>query len=589
MGITRIQVDNLLAVKSVDLNLKKPITIIAGRNGSLKSSIRDAIHSAITREPIRGLKKKDELGQLVHDGQKAGGALVIFDNDADNAFGFNMPKGDYVGPEITEAMRISLDGQRFVTMTPDERRTFLRGLSKQKMSSAMVKDRLLKLGVAETKADAVLPLLRTGWESASKQASTYASDAKRDWCKTTSSKAYGSKIAEAWAAELPDMPAGDAAELEKKIAELDAGAATMHESLGAIKTAANVSINNAARRQALSESSGKVADLAKQLELAKQEVAKFEPQVVALRERAKGGARTGLIHDMADFIDREYKEIGDEASALLERYKAEHGNIGGKKADTEAQSRLPEHEAGLQVLQNRAKNLQRDLDAATQAKDQYDALAPAEDAVDASAEIAEVSALIENAKAQRVALMNQKLDIDACIKNRAEVEIKNKQAKAYHADVVAWTLVADQLAPDGIPAELLKAALEPVNKVLHQAAEDTGWPRVVIQDDMSIVAGGRALQLQSKSFIWRASAMIAQAVSELSGLKVLMLDEFDILDLPARGELLEWLDILVENELIDSAILFGTLKALPEGLADSIAAFWVEDGGVVGTENKAAA
>jgi len=72
--------------------------------------------------------------------------------------------------------------------------------------------------------------------------------------------------------------------------------------------------------------------------------------------------------------------------------------------------------------------------------------------------------------------------------------------------------------------------------------------------------------------------MLAEAISRLSGLGVLVLDRFDVLDLQGRGDLIAWLDGLVEPGEIQSAILFGTLKSLPTGLPDAFEAIWIDQG-----------
>jgi hypothetical protein len=68
---------------------------------------------AICQDDVRGVTTKKEFGKLVHGEAKAGGAVVTMDDDADKTFAFNLPKGEFVGPEITEAMRVALYGQRF--------------------------------------------------------------------------------------------------------------------------------------------------------------------------------------------------------------------------------------------------------------------------------------------------------------------------------------------------------------------------------------------------------------------------------------------------------------------------------------------
>lgn len=590
MKITAIQADNLLGIKSVNVKLETAVTLFAGRNGSGKSSIQEAVRMAICQDNVRDVTTKKEFGKLVHGDAKAGGAAITIDGDADKSFAFNMPKGDFSGPEISESMRIALNGQRFARMNADERRTFLFGLTKLKPNAETVKARMLseKWGCEEVKVEAVLPLLRTGFPGACDHAKSKATESKGAWRQITGGT-YGALKALEWEAPLPDMPEGDLADLVTTVAGLDRNIAAMTENLGTIKNIARTAQETAAKRANLADAAGKVPGLAAQLEQAKADLAEYLPKVEALRQRAAGTARVGLVHDMAAYLSdiTDLAEVS-EGQRLLARYEAEHGKLGAK-VDTGAQTILPEHEKGLLVMQNRVKNLQRDLDSATQAKGQYDALAPADDVGDASAEIAEVEGLLQSARAQRMKLENDRLNIVTATAARDAAATKTKQALAHHNDVVAWTKVADALAPDGIPAEMLLAALQPVNAALEQAAIDTEWMQVVIAPDMDITAAGRPYQLLSESEQWRTDAMIAQVVAELSGLRILMLDRFDVLDMPGRVQCLEWLDSLAFNDIIDTVLLFGTLKALPDNLADTITAYWVEGGHIAGAREQAAA
>ena len=97
----------------------------------------------------------------------------------------------------------------------------------------------------------------------------------------------------------------------------------------------------------------------------------------------------------------------------------------------------------------------------------------------------------------------------------------------------------------------------------------------------------RAYNLLSESEKWRCDAMLAAAVAQLSGVRMLVLDRFDVLDLPGRADLIAWLDILAADGDIDTALVFGTLKALPAQLPDTIAAHWIADG-VLGQLREAA-
>jgi len=601
MRPTEIQADNVLAIKSINLKLERPNTLICGRNGTLKSSIFDVMSMALAHTPMRAVTEKQHYGLLVHDGAKAGGGMVVIDGDVENTRQFNLPKGEFTGPEIPAAMRVALNGQNFASMSADERRVFLCTLTKVRPTPAIVEPLLLAAFPSseisengkqfKALVDEVMPMLRSGFQAACDYAKEQAAGHKRDWCKTTGAKTYGAKIAEAWAAPVPDVPAGDIEGMKRSQGEIDARIATLNQSIGSIKQATDQVLADVAARMKLATEAGKVESLQGQIETTAAELAAYEPKVVALRERAKGVARVGLVHDQARFIAGLVANDAAVAVAqakLVAAYHKEHGALGNGEPDAEAQTALPDHEKGLIVLQNRLANLKRDLATATAAKAQYDVLAPAAEAVDSTAELDEINGLLAQAKQEKQDVTNKILDIQAAIKNRADAIQKNEAAAIQHGLVGMWLTIAEQLAPSGIPMQLLKKALEPVNKVLHQASVDTDWPRTIINEDMSITCGGRLYQLQSESFRWRADAMIAEMVAEISGLKFVMLDRVDVLDMHGRGELLGWLDMLVEVGAIDGSMSFATLAKIPApgALPGSFEAFWVEDGTI--TEKTAA-
>ena len=153
---------------------------------------------------------------------------------------------------------------------------------------------------------------------------------------------------------------------------------------------------------------------------------------------------------------------------------------------------------------------------------------------------------------------------------------------------MAWDALAEALGPNGIPAELLAKALGPINERLAQSAADTTWPTVTIDGEMAVLLGGRPYALCSESERWRADAMLAEAITNLSGCGLLVLDRADVLDPASRGDLLAWMGVLAENNEIGTALLFATLKGLPASLPGGIEAHWIEGGTVVAELAEAA-
>lgn len=174
------------------------------------------------------------------------------------------------------------------------------------------------------------------------------------------------------------------------------------------------------------------------------------------------------------------------------------------------------------------------------------------------------------------------LDTQEQLNTLLELSCQNKratgdkaQAAAYHRDVAEWCRIADALAPDGIPGEILSDRLKPLNDRLKASAQCLQAPQVQIMPDLSIRVEGRPYSLQSKSAKWRTQAMIAEAIAHQAQCGVLLLDEIDILDMHYRERLLIWAQDLITD--YSTIILVGTLKALPE-LEYPFTTHWLEQG-----------
>jgi hypothetical protein len=155
---------------------------------------------------------------------------------------------------------------------------------------------------------------------------------------------------------------------------------------------------------------------------------------------------------------------------------------------------------------------------------------------------------------------------------------KTRAAAENHQHLKDWLKIADALAPDGIPGELLSDAIKPFNDRLRATASATGWAQVAVDPDMSVRIGGRLYSLCSESARWRADASLAEAIAHVSGLSLIALDRMDVLDMGNRSTLLRWLHGLATAGEIDTALIFATLKGLPTLPGDTFQAFWMERG-----------
>lgn len=591
MKIDSIHVSHFLGCAAVDVRTRQTVQLFAGKNGAGKSSLRDAIALALTGDLGRVSLKK-EAPALIRDGADLA-VCQVMDVDGDeyqvsiNRSGkINDSRGNR---PADPTLAYVLDAQRMARLDATERRAFLFGLMGVKMGQAEIAKRLQARGCEAAKIERVLPLLRTGFDAASKEAKAKATEAKGAWRQVTG-EAYGSEKAKTWRAAVPPYDAKAAADLATQLQHLDVAFESWQQKIGGLVAEET---RRAALRQklpALQQHALRIDRIEAKLATDTQSLAEWEADLVKTEAAAGGAPRVGLVHDLATALtdlmtgqeapadDGPAAEAWDAALTTLERYAAEHGAVYAPAGDDAARARLPSVRSSRDLMASAVANDKRDLAAAQQAQAEADAITAELAEVFDAAGLAEAREQVDKLKADRAAMV-KRLDELKSIKALVDgAEAKTKGAAQHHADVAAWDAIGDALAPDGIPAEILAEAIGPFNARLASTAVDTDWPAVTVASDMAITAGGREYRLLSESERWRVDAALAEAVAHLSGARLLVLDRFDVLDLPGRSELLGWLDTLADAGEIDTALVFGTLKALPANLPESIGAHWIENG-----------
>jgi hypothetical protein len=211
MKIKSIKIANFEGLRTADMQLHAPITMVSGKNGTGKSSLRDAVVMALSGQPTRVSLKKD-YGQLVAEGSKAGSIeLHLTDGRRSETA---LPDGGtkFFGNQIEDAdkaragLPFVLTPASFAAAPADGRRTALYALTGCAGGTDEAQKRLLERGAAQDKIDAILPLVSVGFPEAEKHAKQRATEAKGAW-RAVTGETYGDKKAEGWEAAKPQwMP-----------------------------------------------------------------------------------------------------------------------------------------------------------------------------------------------------------------------------------------------------------------------------------------------------------------------------------------------------------------------------------------------
>ena len=584
MRTNSINVSNFLRVKQANIEFERPVVLVAGPNGNGKSSLAEAVRMAFTEEPTR-VKNKKDYEKLVHDGEKIG-SINITHSQGETSF--VVPKGKGEGQITHGAMNCCLDSNLFARLGPQERREFLLKLTGVKLTPKFVVDALITRGVNKEKADQVIPLLSGGIATAQTEAQAKARDAKVVW-KNTTGETYGSEKAEGWKAEVPEFDQDKINVLTENIEELQKQIDETNQAIGAVQSPGE-NIEELQKQLAAAREKGtQYARIQDKLLVDEAQLVEWQEKVDQAKAAAKG-KREGLIHELAFALadlTNEQQPLGTEretyqkAITLLCTYEDHHGPIEEQFNESLA-AKLPEYQRAFELINNSVNNGKRDLaaaDAAAQLALQIEekiALAK-----DSQAQTEQLAALRTKLAELRAELKTKETARDQEVqKMRAadQAGLRTEQATAAHEDVKAWEEISNALKPDGIPSELIGSALEPFNSMLTEFSLVADWPTVRMYDDMGIGFGDHEYPLCGESHQWRADTLITCAIAAISGIKFVVLDRFDCLDLQGRADALALIDDLIANADLECALILATLKSKPTGLPDHVQAEWIEGG-----------
>lgn len=580
MRITKIEITNFQGLRHAALDVSAPVLLVAGHNGAGKSSLLDAIAMAFNGQPRRVSLKK-EMDKLVSEGAKKGEAHVTFlDNGGDEQTAWVMlPTGKSAPLADSPFLPYVLDASLFASLDSKERRKVLFELSGASASPAEVGKRLEAKGLDLKLFEKVKPLLRTGFPAAVEQAKAYASEARGAW-KAITGENYGSEKAVDWAPELVATVVTDeqVAEARDALQLLESDLAEAQQALGASKQARQAADGRAQRITKLRELVDLEPRRRNKLTTDEQNQDEWSEKVMAAEL-----ASAGSVPHQPLTCPHCQGAVDLQAGTLVVHQPP------AQIADAEAARRLPEYREYLASAQRAVANSQRDLDECLAAGEQIKAL----EAESASAPTAEAIANGEQAinelRQTRDASRAKLVALQEALEAAAQREASIAKAQAAHQDVVAWTGMADALSPTGIPAEILADAIGPVNDTLKRLSGIAGWSPVQISADIDVTFGGRLYGLLSESERWRCDAVIALTIATMSCLRLVLLDRFDVLDLPSRGHAIALIRAVTFDREIDSVVIAGTLKEQMGKTPEWLQAVWIDGGHIAGHEHQAAA
>ncbi|MGP5352490.1 AAA family ATPase [Pseudomonas helleri] len=575
MRIETVYVENFQGLRHANLTLSAPITMVCGLNGAGKSSLKEAIGLALGESARISLKK--DWGKLVTEGEKKAQIIVGHDGVASS---ITLPNGKADRTEVAgqEYLPYVLNPEAFAKLDDKARRSLLFALTKSSGKPAVVVEKLLARGADAAKVEKIKPLLLSGFNAAMEQAKTYTSESRGAW-KSLTGEAYGSDKADGWMVTIEPLAEGVPEVTQEDLAQAlaDYNSAVDHISkgdqyLGEQRAQRKNSDNAATKKAALEEVFSQLPRRKAKLDATNTDLQSWKEKIASAQVKLNAhsgeascdcpgcGVKLKVVGKGIELFKGKTADLNKQAAAKLELQKA-----------TEAYNLMLRTQTNDQKAVAESEQAGRDLEAlaASTGEEVTDAM------IQRTVDAIQVQRNLRDAANAKVEAMRERIDLIA------NAEQKARQASEYHADVKAWELVAKALAPDGIPGEILAGALEPINKSLAKLSTIAGWPVVSIATDMTITAAGRLYTLLSESERWRCDALIGLAIAIASGLRLIVLDRFDVLLPAVRAQLLGSLINLAKSGDIETAIVCGSLKEKPARLPPEINAVWIE-GGVAG-------
>ncbi len=543
MRISHINLSHVLNHHALNVAVQPDtrVLLVCGGNGAGKTAIAQSVKLALTGALVRGVRFKNQLSELVTLGEKDGIASVtVMDGSEEKTFRLNLRYGNYSGEAPTfTGDPLSLDPEDFIALDTNERRRTLFRMAGIKVKPEDIVQDLVKAGHALDHVQRIAPALRHGFESASSEAKTAATEARGGW-KVITGETYGSTKGEHWKATPPKLDVTEPVDvLQRRVNECREALEVNRQELTDLRQAAQA-------HQAVADARGDYERLDKNRAALKKldaKAAKLKKELDALRNDAQqSGGQTCACPACGVML------YWNEKGTLREWDKAKP-----EVDPPKAYEAMQEKEAEIAAVTRQVAKQQQAIANGEAVAKLIDNL-PSEPAPGAARE---AEGLVRKAESELVLLQ---ADLDAAKGGEqaiSQADERTAKAATLHAEVSGFSELATALQE--LPGKYIASALTGVQELLDEASEAFDH-KVTIGTDMQLRYGQIPYWLASESQQWRMQAAMGYALGVIGGSGIMVLDRFDVLEPRARGPVLKWLSGQTKMQVL----LCGTLKEAPK-------------------------
>lgn len=581
--LTKLDIEGFLRVPYASIDLTgAAIHAFYGLNEHGKSSIAEAVRF-VYRGVSPRISKKGDFDMLVTNGKRTGSVELV---DADTPVRRNVKDAKLTTRASLNFddlhVDIQLGAEPFGYSDPNRLRPLLLELFKAKADENTVKERLVAKGVNADVLALAMPLIKkVGFSVAHDQAKGKKSEATGAWRNITG-ESYGHVKAETWRPALLDEPLPTDEEVTRMEGEVKR-LTDMRDSYQTALTAARTTLQLAG---AVSDGTT-VEDAEAALSVATDNLRECQEQVAATEDRYKKA-----IADDEDKLRAAERALIDAKNSATQltcpccNQALQIVMVGGEPVleraviEREGAANVAKAAADVnnarQALQARKQGRDTTMAALNAARGQaQDAVQQERNTVDNAKKLQHLPKVTQGELEEIQAELNlvngplgnaQKILDDLQLKRKhfGEAQEDEKSAKDQHRLAQQWALVEEACGPTsaGIPAELVGRITQPMNTAIAHIADLWGTYSVMITPDMQVQSGdGMPYTLMSESAKWRADSMIQLALAQLTSLKVVVIDRFDIA--LARSSFFDMLSMYTQENQDVTVLAFGTLKNTP--------------------------
>ena len=584
--LKHLSVTNFMALEKLELEFTAPIQIFAGQNEAGKSSIRDSILWLFTGT-ARGLKTHSDQAALIKEGSKFTEVSALL---ADGR-GFTRRKtaktaaqvmGDI--PEIGLAPALLFDPYTFLAMEEGARRELLfKVIPNLSPTEQNVFDRISRWpAVEETVAGGTEPLAII--KSIAKMAASHGFPGAEKECVAKRREAKRVRDEYKGATEPEKILAIDGDEYDIPTLNLPAIEATLKDlqkekdDFLRQKGAGEARVLRLATVQAKLEkigipavpdttAIGKLEDdiqaTKKAMEVNAQEIKKatvksqtFPATCPAITLEKVSCPKAGQKVGAEPTVPGVLEALNQNLNGLVKKLETSMAEQGNLKSQVET----------YQALVGKKEALEEEL---TRLSAESEAVG-----TDYDTEIATRQRRIDRGVAFDRAVHDYNLALD-----RYQDTIT--RLAAAEQEVIIYDALQKALAPDGIPSQMIAEALDGINELLEEAASYFFPGRYLhLTGELGIVLQNSPYITLSKSAKYRVGIAFQYALARLTGARILLIDEADILDDDRQDDLIKFLLAKVAD--FDQIMVFMTCTEPPDFVWDGneMQVWWLENGAI---------